>query len=306
MAAAAAFAEVDQCLQWISFTDVQHRNSIIAAGGFNGLNDFFDVTETDIRDMAESFSKRSPAVNRINFGMRCIKWLIAMMHWCQDHQRCSEEPDIADVANADTFKEALQVSAQRALLRKNDSDQVDTISKAADHGKFKDEKKWPDWEPAFINYLSTIPSVKGIPLSYVVRANEDLDHETDFEGDFVASSIACAPPPPLNNAIFRAYARKVHQLLMNFLVAESAEQWIKNLAPRVNGRLDMEALRNHYGAKVMQADASQQLKNFMRHCIIRVKDPCHSVPFLTVCRRRLISFRRKARNLPKMQKFMNY
>ena len=169
-----------------------------------------------------------------------------MMHWCQDHQRCSEEPDIADFANADAFKEALQVSAQRALLRKNDSDQVDTISKAADPGKFKDEKKWPDWEPAFVNYLSTIPGVKGIPLSHVVRTNEDLDHETNFEGDFVACSIACAP---LNDATFRADARKVHQLLMNFLVAESAEQWIKNLAPRVNGRLDMEALHNHYGGE---------------------------------------------------------
>ena len=189
---------------------------------FNSLNDFFNVTEPDIRDMAESFSKRSPAANRINFGMRRrIKWLIAMMHWCQDHQRCSEEPDIADFGNADAFKEALQVSAQRPLLRKNDSDQVDTISKAANPGKFKDKKKWPDWEPAFVNVLSTIPSVKGIPLSYVVCANEDLDHETNFEGDFVAHSIACAP---LNNATFRANARKVHQLLMNFLVAELAEQ----------------------------------------------------------------------------------
>ena len=126
------------------------------------------------------------------------------------------------------------------------SDQVDTISKAADPGKFKDKKNWPDWEPAFVNYLSTIPSVKGIPLSYVVHANEDPDHETDFEGDFVARSIACAP---LNNATFHADARKVHQLLMNFLVAESAEQWIKNFAPCVNGRLDMEALRNHYGGE---------------------------------------------------------
>ena len=79
----------------------------------------------------------------------------------------------------------------------------------------------------------------------MVRANEDPDHETDFEGDFVARSITCSP---LNNATFRADA-KVHQLLMNFLVAESAEQWIKNLVPRVNGRLDMEALRNHYGGE---------------------------------------------------------
>ena len=62
----------------------------------------------------------------------------------------------------------------------------------------------------------------------------------------MARSITC---PPLNNAAFRADAQNVHQLLMNFLVAESAEQWIKNLAPRVNGRLDMEALRNHYGGE---------------------------------------------------------
>ena len=225
--------------------------------------------------MAESFSKRSPAANRINFGMRCIKWLIAMMHWCQDHQRCSEEPDIADFANADAFKEALQVSAQRALLRKNDSDQVDTISKAADPGKFKDEKKWPDWEPVFVNYLSTIPGVKGIPLSYVVRANEDPDHETDFEGDFVARSIACAP---LNNATFRADARKVHQLLMNFLVAESAEQWIKNLTPRVNGRLVMEALRNHYGG---EGNASQRIATAEKLCETLDYKSERSMPFST-------------------------
>ena len=73
MSPAAAFAEVDQCLQWIGFTNVQHRNSIIAEAGFSGLNEFFDVVETDIHDMAESFSKCTPAVNRINFGMRRIK-----------------------------------------------------------------------------------------------------------------------------------------------------------------------------------------------------------------------------------------
>ena len=284
MAATAAFAGVDQCLQWIGFTDVQHRNSIIAEGGFNGLNDFFDVTETDICDMAEGFSKRSPAANRINFGMRRIKCFFAMMHLSQDHQRCSEEPDIAVFANADAFKEALQVSAQRALLRKNDSDQVDTISKAADPGKFKDEKKWPDWEPAFVNYLSTIPGVKGIPLSYVVRANEDPDHETDFEGDFVARSIACAP---LNNATFRADARKVHQLLMNFLVAESVEQWIKNLAPRVNGRLDMEALRNLYGG---EGNASRCIATAEKLCETLHYKSERSMPFSTFLDRMQMTF----------------
>ena len=123
---------------------------------------------------------------------------------------------------------------------------MDTLSKAADSGKFKDEKNWPDWKPAFVNYLSTIPGVRGVPLSYVVRENEAQDHETDFGNDFTARSIAGAP---LNDSLFRADARKVHQFLMNFLVAESAEQWIKDLTPRVKGRRDMEALCNHYGGE---------------------------------------------------------
>ena len=82
--AAAALADVNQCLQWIVFADVNQRNSIIDEGGLNALRDLFGISDVDIRDIAESFSKRSPANTRIIFGMRRIKWLIAMMHWAQD------------------------------------------------------------------------------------------------------------------------------------------------------------------------------------------------------------------------------
>ena len=58
--------------------------------------------------------------------------------------------------------------------------------------------------------------------------------------------IACAP---LHGAHFRADSRRVHQLLKNFLVAETAEQWIKNLEPHANSRRDMLALREHYGGE---------------------------------------------------------
>ena len=198
-----------------------------------------------------------------------------MMYWAQDHQRCSEDPDLDDMANADEFKEALLVSAQRASLRKTDAKQVDTISKAADPGKFKGKKKCPDREPAFMDYLSTIPGVRGVPLSYVVRENEAPDHETDFGNDFTARSIACAL---LNDSSFRADDRKVHQLLMNFLVAESAKQWINDLTPRVNGRCDMEALRNHYRG---EGNASRRITTAekLRESLHYKSD--HSLPFST-------------------------
>ena len=72
-------------------------------------------------------------------------------------------------------------------------DQVDTISKEADPGKLKDERKWPEWYPAFVNYLSTIPRVYGVSLSYIVHDNQAPDHALDFVGDFMEEIIACAP-----------------------------------------------------------------------------------------------------------------
>ena len=101
------------------------------------------------------------------------------MHWVQDQDRCYRMASINNVQDADEFRGILDVAIQRATLRKVEHDQVETISKAADPGKFKDEHKWPNWEPAFINYLSTIPGLYHMPLSYVVRENEDPAHDRD-------------------------------------------------------------------------------------------------------------------------------
>ena len=241
-AQAAAIAEVDQCLQWIGFANVAHHQAIRDEAVLDSLADFIDVTETDIRGMAESFAKRSPAQGFI-FGMPQIKWLLGLMHWVQDQDRCSRPLTAADVVDDDALKEVLNVSIRRAALRKVDDDQVETISKAADQGKFKDERKWEDWEPVFTNYLSTIPGVYGIPLSYVIHENDNPQHDQDFGEDFTQEMILCAS---LRGANFRADSRKVHQLLKNYLVAESAEQWICDIEHLNNGRRDMQALCNHY------------------------------------------------------------
>ena len=74
---------VDQCLDLICFGIPNQRTSISTEAGFNNLNDLNDIEEKDIWDMADCFQKQTIA-NRINFGMRHTKWLIAMMYWVQD------------------------------------------------------------------------------------------------------------------------------------------------------------------------------------------------------------------------------
>ena len=246
MAVVAALAEVHQALQWIGFGNQAHRDSISEEAGFESLEDFVGLSEKDIRKMADGYEKHTQAQGHIPFGLRRIKLLIGVMYWVQDQDRCYRNASTGNITDANEFREVIDISIQRAALRKVEDDQVDTISKAADPGKFKDERKWPDWELAFVNYLSMIPSSYHVPLSYVVREQEDLDHDRDFGDDFVSEMIACAP---LHGAHFRANSRRVHQLLKNLLVAETAEQWIKNLEPHPNGRRDMLVLREHYSGE---------------------------------------------------------
>ena len=96
-----------------------------------------------------------------------------------------------------------------------------------------------------MNYTSTILGVTGVPLSYVLRENEEPDYDGTFES-FNERAIACSP---LTGPSFQADSRKVHQLLKSFLQTETAEQWIKPIAKKQSGRLDMKALRDHYSGE---------------------------------------------------------
>ena len=212
---------------------------------FSTLSELSTFKEEDIRDLASGFAKRTINEGRIIFGLKKTKRMIALMHWVQDFYRCSETPTLQGIEDQNSFFSALDTAILRANVRVNAANQVDTVSKAADPRKFKDESKWAEWEQAFVNYLSTIPGVDGIPLSYIVREDE-IDEDEEEDEDFQARTVRLAP---LEGTNFKADAKKVHQLMKSFLNAETAEQWVKGLARKQNGRLDMQALRRHYGGE---------------------------------------------------------
>ena len=145
MAAAAALAEVHEVLQRIGFGNQVHHGSICEEAGFESLEDFVVLSKKDIQEMADGYEKHTQAQGCIPFGV---------MHWVQDQYHCYRITFTGNIADANEFREIIDISIQRAALRKVEDNQVDTISKAADPGKFQDERKWPDWEPAFVKPLS--------------------------------------------------------------------------------------------------------------------------------------------------------
>jgi hypothetical protein len=208
--------------------------------GLSDYEDFRHLVDKDIRDLAEEFAKKTVANGRIVFNLGRTKKLIGLMHWIQDCFRTDDDPSTV------VFNEQELLDAQsRAQVRKSDLGIVDTNAKAADPGKFKDERKWHEWELAFQNYLSVIPGVNGIPLAYVIRA----EVVPPYEEEYVNHSERMINRAPHTGPFYIADSRRVHNLITGFVQGELTESWIRPLARYQDGRKDMLALRHHYAGE---------------------------------------------------------
>jgi hypothetical protein len=190
---------MDTVLEWIGF-DSQATRDRIWTKGFESLEDLATTKEKDGRDLAESYLRHTVADGRAIFGLRRIRYLIGLIHWVRDFGSVNESPTIERIKDAATFKMKLDEAFYRADVRKVEQDQADTVSKTADPGKLKDERKCPEWEPAFVNYLSTIPGVSNVPLAYVVHEEEVPKPDADY-GSFNEKAIACAPLTGANSRL---------------------------------------------------------------------------------------------------------
>ena len=116
MAAASALAKVHQALQWIGFCNQAHRDSICEEAGFESLEDFVRLSEKDIREMADGYERCTQTQGRIPFGLRRIKLLIRVMHWVQDQDCCYRNASTGGIADANEFREIIDISIQHAAL----------------------------------------------------------------------------------------------------------------------------------------------------------------------------------------------
>jgi hypothetical protein len=225
---------------FIGFGDDAER-AIVRANTFETLDQLLYVEEKDIRSMVEELGKRTIANGRVIFGMGRTQLMIGLMHWVQDCAFRYDEPIDIVTIEFDTLLQAIN----HATARKAMKDSVEIQTKATTPGKFKKESDWHDWHGRFMTFLSNIPGMKGVPLSYIVRDKEIPDRNIRFD-NFVERSIACAP---LTGTTFVIDAQQVHSYLLGFVQGENTEQWVKHLFGKANGRLDIMALRDHYGGE---------------------------------------------------------
>ena len=235
--------QLREILTWIGFTDNANRTNIIR-GAFETYSDIQSLNEKDITEMSESYSKRTAAAGKIDFGIRRTKRLKFMVHWVHDFYRVSTIPSTVGLNKAG-FLAAIAIAGQKADVRKQLKDQSSEKAKVASPGPLISESKWTEWEPKFSNYLSTLIGMNGIPLSYVIRENDAPDR-TGPHTSFTEECIACAP---LTGVAYESDCSSVHQSLVSFTTGKPSEHWIKSMQRFKDGRRSMIALRNHFSGE---------------------------------------------------------
>ena len=106
-----ATPKIARCLDILGFTHIKAMK--IVEEGLANYDDFRSHTEKDIQGMIEAMEKRTIADGRCHLRLGEFKRLKLLLHWIQDYQRYSDEPDITKLNI-----EAIETAINRCNLRK--------------------------------------------------------------------------------------------------------------------------------------------------------------------------------------------
>ena len=232
---------IAQILFWIGFTVRNQRNNIIT-DSFGAYGDIKMLNEKDISSMSVDWASRTQQNGRIHFGIRRTKLLKALVHWVQDFYRISSIPSIEHM-NKDKFLSELHRAIHRAEIRHNMKDA--STNDESSPGMLENERQWKQWEEKFVNHLRCQIGSNGVPLSYVIRENDEPNNDGDFP-DFITQTIECAP---LDGEYFKADRLTVFNLIVSFTTGQPSGDWIKSTIRSSNGRKSMKALRSHFAGE---------------------------------------------------------
>ena len=229
----------------------------IAADIFGDLfTSCMDITFKELDEYFKTYSDLTVAQGQIRLRPGTRKNVKAFVQWTRDEIRLGRDPShtpfplhlVNDLIRRHKTHEKFQADAK-------------TLSEAAKPDKFKDNVKWEDWKPTFLNYLRSIPGRDGIPLKYVCREKDEPDPMVN--GDFLDDYVAMAP---LEGNSYAIDTVQVHTFLLNFVSGnDTAEAKIQGLTRPNDGRDAFKRLVEHYEGVGIHAidirEADEVIKN---------------------------------------------
>ena len=199
-----------------------------------------DITFKELLDdHLKTYSDLTLAQRQIRLRPGTCKNVKAFVQWTRDEIRLGRDPSqipfpvhlVYDLIHHYKTHEKFKTDAK-------------TLSEAATPDKFKDNVKWDDWKPTFLNYLRSIPGRDGIvPLKYIWCRDRDEADPTandDFLDDYVAMA-------PLEGDSYAIDTVQVHTFLLSFVSGnDTTEAKIQGMTRPNDGREAFKRLVEDY------------------------------------------------------------
>ena len=239
------YRSLAKALEVVGFENATVRCNVATYSFNSRLSSFNRLDISALDNLCKDLKKRSEDdESDLDFGLQQEVLLKGLMHFVQDLARVGKS--VENIHPDEITLEAIDNAIERAKNREAFIKQSKTVSAAGDPGKFDKGKQWFTWRDSFINYLSLKPGSSGIPLSYVIREDQEPLDNAVYD-DFMEEMVACAP---LSGQTYDNDRRLVHQYLMGFITGTPSEDYVRKTYIRGrchnNGRTSFQALRQQY------------------------------------------------------------
>lgn len=229
-------------------------------------DDFRSVMDKDwseVTDDLKSYSTLTQTQGQIRLLPGVKKNLKAFIQWARDEIRMSRDPSTA----------AFPVGRVNELIRRAKTHEkfVKASDEAIKPKDFKVETKWPEWLPTLVGYLRQLPGRDGVPLSYVVRENDDPDPTP--KPNFLDEYVACAP---LHGDAYDMDNPRVANIILGLIVGnDQAETKIQAMSDRTDGREMMRTLNEHYAGVGIYANDIIKAESILANLFYAGEKPPH-------------------------------
>ena len=210
--------------------DIPSQTRLIEFEGIDEVNDLANYTDTEIEQMADRNAKRSPANQRVQFGLKRTKYLKAVCHWVHRNVREGIPCDVRELTPA-LIADLIQDMVTKAGKRDSDSKLYYPETFVATDYK--------NWIKKVENYLDSRTGKSGVPLSYVIRPADANPAEAPDEYTRVMWAAS------FHTQQYREDNREVYHLFKDLVTKTEGATWFEKVKDG-DGRAAHLLLREHY------------------------------------------------------------
>ena len=248
-------------VQMMTFAGIQpaaNRNAIISDLLLEGLDGLTHMTEEEVRDACVSYAKRTNGPFPVILTPIQKQRIKALMLWVQDMHRVGEPLSFPDETTQREFCTTITDALERDRRRKIQMKEGESYLDSSFDIKLKSSFQWQKWSEELETTLSQVIGVKGLPLSYVIREEEDateFNSEIEYDDAAILSTALVGPE-------YIQDARTVHKIISkNVDQTADAYTYIKSISRHRNGRQDILALRERYSSDAAAQGIINKAKN---------------------------------------------